>query len=364
MKKIFSIFLILFIFCSFAFAQSSSNEIFRKIDGAFRMKDISLLKEVINENRFNTNYGAIESYILKSARDMLISNELDFAAESTLALIDANMDNFDAVELYTSIEKSIAEREKERLAEEQKRQLEEFKKQAVEEKTKDNIKKEYKTITNTASGETVFLDQDYNMRFQSVSWGGYMGLANVGVVIDDGNVSPKYGLAILGNCIYRADSFSVGGEVLADILLMPFGGYQNIITSLKGTAVAAFNRIYRNLFFRLGYSSYFTKVDETSDAKTVLPVKFMGPTLGIGFKDIKMGNFLCDVYGDYNFGHLFYKNVNSSFEVGLNFLLFLADLNKVNVFMNFGLADALAITGEGLHNQTKITVSIGVGKNE
>ena len=355
------IFMILSVVCVVA---QSSSDINRKIDAAFRSKDINALKEVIAEKRKAKDYPAVESYILKNSRDLLINNELDFAAEATMALIDANMDNFEALSFYTSVEKAIAKRNEQQKAEEQKKQLEEFRRQNEESRTKDTIKREYKPVTNVSSGETVFLDQDYNMRFGQISWGFYLGVADIGVVLDAGNFSPKYGLAANLNIMYHSDSFSIGGEAFADILLMPFAGYLNILTSIKASAVGSINRISRHLTFRAGYVNTITSVDRTTDATTSIPEEFLGPTFGIGFKDFSAGNFTFNGYADYNFGHLFCSGVNTSFEVGVNALLEMADLNNLKVGLNLALIDTFSLTTLGIHNQTKIIISIGVGKND
>lgn len=345
-------------------AQSASSDVYRRVDGAFRSKNIDTLKEIITSTRDSRDYPSIESYILKSAREMLLENDLDFAAAATLALIDANLDNFEAVTFYTSVEKAIATREANRKAEEERAQLEHLKKQTVVEKAKDDIKKEYKTITNSSSGETVYLDQDYNMRYAQVSWGAYLGVGDIGVVFDKDNLSPKYGLSLAGNFLYRADDFSLGGEAMGDVLLMAFAGYQNLITSAKTSLMGSVNKLNRNLFFRLGYTGWFTTIDIDNNASTVLPESFMGPTIGVGLRDIKLANILVDAYLDYNFGHLFYDNVYTTLELGVNFLLIVADLNKVDVALSFGLHDDLTITEDGGHNQTKIVISIGVGNND
>ena len=62
-----------------------------------------------------------ESYILKKARELLITNELDLAAEISLSVIDHNLDNFDAVALYTSIDTAIKARDAKIKAEEERR---------------------------------------------------------------------------------------------------------------------------------------------------------------------------------------------------------------------------------------------------
>ena len=76
---------------------------------------------------------------MKRARELLISNELDFAAEISLVVIDNNLDNFDAVALYTSIDTAIKERDAKLKAEEERRQIEEMRVMANNAKEQKNF---------------------------------------------------------------------------------------------------------------------------------------------------------------------------------------------------------------------------------
>ncbi len=362
---IFMVLIFAFIGTGVLSAQAAAgDDVTRRIDAAFRAKNIGALKLILAENEGAKNYAAIEKYVLKNARTCLINNDLQMASDAALALIDANLDNFEAVDFFTQVEKAMVKREEEKKREEQAKQLEEFKKIASEEKQKDTIKKEYKTFTNEETGETVYLDQDYNMRFTQTSWCFYFGVLDVNVVIDAGDVSPKYGFGLNGNWIYRDDAFSAGFEGCADVHIISFAGYQNIISSAKATMIGAMNSINHSLFLRLGISSYFTTLDSNGGTQSAIPVDFIGPTIGIGYRDFKIFNFHTDTYIDYNFGHLFTKNVYTSLDAGINFTLVLADLNKVAVGITFGFYDTFMITATGVHNQTKAIISMGVGNND
>jgi hypothetical protein len=362
---IFMVLIYVFFSTTAVFAQSTSgDDVTRRIDAAFRARNVGSLKLILEENEGSKNYSAIEKYVLKNARTCLINNDLQMASDAALALIDANLDNFEAVEFFTQVEKAITKREEEKRKEEQAKQLEEFKKITSEEKQKDTIKKEYKTFTHEETGETVYLDQDYNMRFTQTSWCFYFGFLDVSVVIDAGDVSPKYGFGVNGNWIYRDDAFSVGAEGSGDVHIISFAGYQNIISSLKAVVIGSMNSINHNLFLRLGFSSYFTTLDSEGGTKSAIPIDFMGPTIGVGYRDFKIFNFLTDTFIDYNFGHLFTKNVYTSLDAGINFTLVLADLNKVDVGITFGFYAPFMITSTGVHNQIKAIISMGVGNND
>ena len=63
-------------------------------------------------------------------------------------------------------------------------------------------------------------------------------------------------------------------------------------------------------------------------------------------------------------GHLFYDKINFAMDFLLNFSLILSDLDNVDVGVNLGLRDAVFSMENGLQNQIKFIISIGVINND
>ena len=98
--------------------------------------------------------------------------------------------------------------------------------------------------------------------------------------------------------------------------------------------------------------------------KSFVTTPFSTPSIGIAYRDIEIGNILAELSADYLFGHLFYEKIDFAMDFSLNFSLILADLDKADIGINFGVRDAVFAMNEGLQNQLKLIISIGVINND
>lgn len=354
--------LVLVLICVPIFSQTSNG--FSQIDEAIKEKNSEQINSFLDKNKNSRSYAEYESYILKKARELLITNELDFAAEISLAVIDHNLDNFDAVALYTSIDTAIKARDAKAKEEEERRQIEEMRMMANNAKEQKQIKKEYQTISNTSSGETVYLDTNYNTHYLPISWAVNIGMSELGLFTDPNEVNIKFGLSLFGNVFYHAEDFIIGGDYFLDTMLFTFGSEADEIQNLDSTAKLAFafshEDIVRNFYFRLGFLGYFSNHPELSYVTT----PFFSPSLGFAYRDIEIGNVLAELSADYLLGHLFYDKMNFAMDFSLNFSLILSDLDNVDVGVNLGIRDAVFAMEDGLQNQIKFIISIGVINND
>lgn len=343
---------------------SQSSDVIAQIDDALAQKDGDAIYKILEKNKKSNSYGEYESYILRKARELLIANELDFAAQISLAVIDNNIDNFDAVALYTSIDTAIKERDAKIKAEEERRQIEEMRIMANTAKEQKQIKKEYQTISNTSSGETVYLDTDYNTHYLPLSWAINVGMADLALYTDPREVGGNFGLSSFGNVYFHSEDYIIGGDYFLDTMLFNFGGdaeeEQQLDTTVNLTFGFSHEAVIRNLYFRLGFLGYFSNEPEMSFVTT----PFLSPTLGIAYRDIEIGNVLAELSADYYLGHLFYDGMKFAMDFSLNFSLILADYDKADIGVNFGVRDAIFVIEEGLQNQLKLIISIGVINND
>lgn len=363
--KFFSRITCLFIlFCVCCFSLFAQTSVISQIDEAINNKDSEAISSILVKNKNSRSYSDYESHILKKARELLISNDLDFAAAISLAVIDNNLDNFDAVALYTSIDTAIKDRDAKLKAEQERRQIEEMRMLANNAKEQKQIKKEYQTISNTSSGETVYLDTDYNTHYLPISWAINIGMADLGLYTDPGKIEGKFGLSLFGNFFYHSEDFVIGGDGFVDTNLFTFGSAagdaQNLDSTLKLSLAYSHEDIIRDFYFRLGFLGYLSNKPELSYVTT----PFFSPTLGFAYRDIEIGNILAELSADYLMGHLFYDKINFSMDFSLNFSLILSDLDNVDVGLNFGVRDAIFAMKEGLQNQLKLIISIGVINND
>ena len=100
----------------------------------------------------------------------MLSNQLDLIQSMCLAIIDNNLDNQDAVNLYTTVEKSVAKRNaRQKALEEQRKAEAEYVAQATQ-REKESIRKDYNTIENTTSGQTLFVAPVTSKYYSDFTW--------------------------------------------------------------------------------------------------------------------------------------------------------------------------------------------------
>ena len=102
-KKIFKIcaFAGIFIFGSeFLFSQESLDSVYAQIDLAFVEQSPENISKVLEKYSSSKDYYLYEAYTLKKARQYVVEDNLEFARDATLAVIDNNLENFDAVEFH------------------------------------------------------------------------------------------------------------------------------------------------------------------------------------------------------------------------------------------------------------------------
>lgn len=323
-------------------------------------KDSQAVNVFLADNFNYSEYAKLESFVLMRSRDALIANELEFALDLCLSVIDNNLDNFEAVALYTSIERTLVKQNAKVKEEQEKAQIEQMKETAVTTREKEKIEKEYKTITNAVSGETVYLDQEFDTFYLPVTWGIDLGLADIALHTEASTFSFRYGLSLAANVFYRSETFYAGMDVFFDSALVSFPTTQNLVFTVKAVPSFSIPKMIKNIYFRVGYAGIFS----SSADNTILPQAFSSPVIGLGVRDLTFGVFLFDAEVDYYIGHVFYENVLFSADSAVNFYIPLADLDTIDVGLNLGVKDIFVAASEGIHNQIKFIISVGVWNND
>ena len=174
--------LVLAFACAFsAFGQSSADvgDIYKKIDMAIAAKNSETISQILAENKSSANYPLIENYTLKKTRQLIITDNLELARQTSLAVIDNNIENFDAVELYSYIDKAILNQEAANQAAENRKRLEAERIAARNAKSKQQLasRGNYQVV-NTASGQEIYVNEQ-QASFSSKIWTVKLGLADV-----------------------------------------------------------------------------------------------------------------------------------------------------------------------------------------
>ena len=334
---------------------------YRQIDDIITRNAAPELKTALAKNGNAAWYPGLEAYILKQARQMVIENKLDSAKMLTLAIIDQNLDNKDAVALYESVRDAISKRDAiaKKTAEDQ--SLAAYKQKAAENKTQTQIPKTYKTATNTSSGKTVYLDQDFNNHYSTYTWDFLVGLANINDVLASGTNSLKYGLSVSGSLFYLGEDYTIGADIDGSAMLLTFTGGQTVNWTGGAVVSVSVNNLSKYLVLRLG----FLALGDGYGSSKVASELFMTPVTGLGFRDVKLGK-TGRIQGalDYYPGHLMLSGMPLALGAQLLGSFVLADMSDFDVQLQTGIKDSVRIYSGGVKNDAKIIFAIGVGNYE
>lgn len=345
------------------FAQEVMEAVYAEIDLAFNEHSTESLSKVLQKYAKSRDYSFYEAYTLKKTRQLIIENDLDFARQASLVVIDNNLENFDAVDLYSYIDRAILNEEAARRAEENRLRLEAERIAAINTRAKTKIEKSNSyTTVNTASGAQVYMNQD-QQSFSSVNWNVQLGIADVmvqNVTAPKTYSSLKYGLAFGLNLFYKTDQYVIGADTFADFQMLTLGtGEQEVMSSLRFVPMISLASISKNLFFRAGVAGA-TLSSEVEDI-TGSVGNFITPVFGLGFENFFLGKAIGSMHCDYYLGHLAYKDLNAAMEFGGSVLLPFAENENASIGLKLGVENLLFVKNEGIDNRCKLIFAIGVG---
>jgi hypothetical protein len=338
---------------------SSISEAYRQIDTAFTNRSDTELGTILHGGHGNDNYDLIEAYTMKKIRRLIISSDFKFAEQAILVVIDNNLENTDAVEMYSAIQDALAKQEAyEKLQEEQSiAEVERIERAKEAQRAKTD--KEFQTV-KTASGSSVYITGKEE-RYSSVYWNACFGLADMVFISEtpDDYSSLRYGLSAAFTYEYdMQNKYVFGLDFFAEGIILPlYNDDKTVMGSLKIAPKISFAGFNKNIFLRAGFANLITAA---AGSETVLQGNFLTPFAGIGFNHVKLGNMVLSGFYDYYPGHIFYKNINSAMGGGLNAALPIAVMERVQLNFNVGLTDNLYIKKDGIENHAGIILAIGV----
>ncbi len=367
--------------CSFSvYAQSADDvgEIYKQIDMAVASKSADKISQILQAHRSSENYQLIENYTLKQTRKLIITDNLELARQTSLAVIDNNLENFDAVELYSYIDKAILNQQAANQAAENRKRLEQERIAARNAKSKQQIESRgnFQSVT-TASGAEVYQNEQ-QASFSSTIWTVKLCLAdfNFQKITDPDYSSLKYGLGFGANIFRPSERFILGADLFADAHIVTLTASEKKAAStssgtdgdlpqeffISGRLVPelAFADLSKNLFIRAGIAAHMLSSDSrdiTNSTET-----FITPVVGLALDNISLGDSQFRLFADYDVGHLFYDEIKMAMEFGTSLMLPFSVSDKTKMGLELGLQDLLIMKDEGgIENRAKFTFAIGVG---
>lgn len=358
------IFCLLFVNISFLFSSETDiSYIYAQLDGAFSQKSSQQVSDILKKNSDSEHYKLFESYALKKTRQLIIENELELARQTALAVIDNNIENFDAVDLYSYIDRAILNEQASKIAEANRLKLEQERIALLNARAKDKIEKSntYQTVS-TSSGDSIYFNEN-EQSFSAVNWNVQLGIVDLmfqTVTKPESYQSVKYGLSFGADVYSVTEQYVLGMDIFGDFQMLTMGsGEEEFMFSGRIVPEIAFASVCRNLFLRLGFSVYGLASDKRELTGSV--ETFASPVFGVGFDNINIGASTINLHFDYCIGHFAYEDLTSAMEFGGNISFPLTVNDKTKISLNLGVSDLLFIKDDGIDNRCKGIFAIGVG---
>ena len=363
-KKLLAVILLLTLSTSVFALEEYVSDIYAQIDVCFSSKDEEKLNKLLAANTKDKYYYLIENYTQKKIRRLIVNNDYDFAMEATLALIENNLDNEEAVEMYSVISDAYEIQQKYEAELEYKRQLELARIEQEKEKQRSSVEKEYVAATKTSTGSVYLAGKE--TKLTSSNWKVAFGLVNMGNLFEaKGQIATfHYGVSLDARYDYTVEnSMIIGGDLFAGLQFLALAKEEKTVPLLgdfDGALKVAFPKLSKNLFIRAGFDAIMAgKSDKAVDTESVLGT-FLSPYIGIKLQQLALGNIRVDIGADWLAGHLFNKDVKVAAGGALNIAFPFAELEKVKLNLNLGIKDKFFMKESGIENRASLILAIGV----
>lgn len=364
MKKILTVLLMLFISSSVFAIEEYVSEIYKQIDACFTAKDEKQLNKLLSANTTDKYYYLMENYTQKKIRRLIVNNEYDFAMEATLVVIENNLDNEEAVELYSLISDAYEIQQKHEAELERQRELEEARLQLEKEKQRGTVEKEYVAATKTSSGSVYVSGKE--TKLTSTNWKIAFGLADMAHLLDTAaSISTfHYGVSADFRYEYTMENKTVmGADAFAGVQFLGIAKEDKLVPLLGDFDLAfkaAFPQISKNLFIRAGFDAIIAGKSNKASATEGVVGGLYSPYLGVKLERIPLGIMKLDFGAEWLAGHLFNKDVKVAAGGSLNVEFPFAELEKVKLNLNLGIRDRFFMKNSGMENRASIILAIGV----
>ena len=341
------------------------TEVYREIDDCFTRKSESALNALLSKYSNDKYYYLMENYTQKKIRRLIVNNEYDFAMEATLAVIENNLDNEEAVDMYSVISDAyeIQRKHEQELA--YQKEMEQLRLQKEKEKQRANVDKEY-VSAQKASGGSVYVTGK-ETKLTSYNWKLAFGLADLLFLMEKkSNLNTfHYGASIDFRYEYIVENkFAIGADAFVGVQFLGMGNEKDLVPFLGDGELAlklASQQLLKNVFIRTGFN-----VIMSGESKKAVNTKnvirgFYSPFVGIKVEKIALGPVRVDIGADWLAGHLFDENINLAAGASMNVEIPFATLEKVKLNLNLGVKDKIFLKkDDGMENRASVILAIGV----
>ncbi|MDY4524941.1 MAG: hypothetical protein SPE03_07890 [Treponema sp.] len=366
-KTFFSVMIYLFASVSLFAVDEYISKIYKQLDKIFQEKSENALNNVLSDNNQDKNYYLIENYTEKKIRRLIVNNDYDFAMTAIIIVIENNLDNEQAVEMYSIISEAYEVQKAYETEQEQKRQLELARIEMEKEKQRVNVDKKYVSTSKTDTGKSVYISGK-ETKLSSYSWKAMLGFLDLAWLMEStsGLNNLAYGVSLSGRYEYTFPNDVIfGGEIFADGHFLSFTQEKESIIPVFGEVEGLLKfstaEISKNLFFRLGFGGIYTGKDSKAVNTVSIADTLLTPIVGVNFQKIKLPFANLDIGADWYAGHLFAQsNLNFAMGVNMNLEFAFASMDEVALNLNIGLRDKIFVKQGGFENRASLIFAVGV----
>ena len=341
-------------------------DIYKEIDACFASKNEEKLYSILSRNSKDKYYYLIENYTQKKIRRLIVNNEYDFAMEATLAVIENNLDNEEAVEMYSVISDAYDIQRKHEAEVAHQKEIEAARLQIAKEKQRGNVEKEY-VAAKKATGDGSVYVSGKESKLSSYSCKAKFGVADA-LFLMEKNSNLKtlhYGVSLDVNYIYTLENkIRVGADLFAGVQFLGMAEEKDLVPLfIDGEAAIKFcnPNILRNLFVRTGFDIMMAGESKKAVNTEGVEKKFYSPFVGLKLEQIPIGPLRLDIGADWLAGHLFNENIEMAAGASMNIEIPFAELEKVRLNLNIGAKDKIFLKKDsGMENRASLILAIGV----
>lgn len=338
--------------------------IYKKLDNVFTKKSEDELNSILNDNNDDKNYYLIENYTEKKIRRLILNKDYDFAMSAIIIVIDNNLDNERAVEMYSMIADAYEIQKEYEIEEEERRQKELARIEFEKEKQRDSAEKEY-IGTQTVNNQHVYLSGK-ETKLTSSHWKGMFGLADVLFLTETSKSinTFHYGIAADFRYEYTLPTTIFGIDGFAGFQFVAIGADKTNAVSLtgdvEGVVKFAFPSFSKDFFVRLGYNGMITGISDLAINCSNVLTSFHSPIIGVKMERIPLGKLKLDIGADWLAGQFFYDDIKFAMGGNLNLQIPYANLEQVRLNFNIGIRDKIFVKSSGIENRASLILAIGV----
>lgn len=346
------------------------SKIYKQLDKIFYEKSENELNNVLSNNSQDRNYYLIENYTEKKIRRLIVNNDYDFAMTAIIIVIENNIDNEQAVEMYSLIAEAYEVQKNYELEQEQLRQRELARIEMEKEKQRVNVDKKYVSTSKTDTGKSVYISGK-ETKLSSYSWKANLGIVDLAWLIDTAAPTAQlqnfqYGISLNGTYEYTfPNDIIFGADVFFDGHFLSFSSNENDVIPLFGEIEGAFKfasaNLSKNLFGRIGFGSIYTGKNEKAANTVNVANTLLTPIIGIEMERISVGSANLDFGADWYAGHLFTQS-KMPFAMGVNFNVSFpfTSMDEIALNLNIGIRDKIFIKDTGFENRASLIFAVGV----